>query len=515
MENGGVKNIVLIALVVVFAFFLGSLAVDGWKDALTPLVLIIGVFGMLYLGQNSKYLIFYLPRMFGLTGINLGSIDFLSVLADVLFAYWIVMRFMGHARLKWVGHWFLDFYVLLLFLYMCSAFYRNPVAMGVLGLDLDMMGGSDYIMCLMGTVAYLAVSFIPFSALELCKTIRNVAYFNIAMSLINIALKMVKGGGGTVEAEMSMGEAAQTTRFTLFTNLGANLFVLIYGLTPIRKLWSSPWKITVLLICLISIFFCGWRGTIISFSLGIFVLAFFKRELTFLICLGALCYAGLLMLSSEHAFDELPFGVQRSLCAIPGVKVSEKVTRDAEGSSKWRVEMWGWALDPRTHYIKDYVWGDGPGTSKARVRRLQTAVMRGNANNGDNIHFAEGGIWHSGWITFMHRFGLVGLGLAVIYHSIWALFSILACLRYRSTEYYPYIAIFCRSSLPVAIMYYLGTGMPAALFSTLPSLAIYKQLYVRARELGRDDSFFRSEPYTPLMIQDIREKEGQQTLVNA
>lgn len=512
MENGGIKNIVLIALVVVFSFFLGSLAVDGWKDALLPSVLIIGVFIMLYLGKNSKNLVFYLPRIVTVLGFTVGGNDVGTLIIDAVFAYWILMRLMGYIRFQWVGHLLMDGVVVVLFLYMCVSFYRNPVAMQVLGLDLDEVGGADYVSCLLGVVAYIAISCIPFTAKELGKVVRNLAFLHIGLSFVQIALRMKGFGGGSMDG---LGDAAQNSRFNLFSRLGTGVFALVYALYPLRKIVASPWKMVVLGLCVLSVFMSGWRGTIITFVIGFYVLAFFKRELTFFLCLGGFCYAGLLFLSSEHAFNGLPFGIQRSLCAIPGVHVSKRVERDAEGSSDWRKEMWGWALDPRTGYIKDYVWGDGPGMSQAKTARFMTAVMRGKANGGDNVYFAAAGIWHSGWITTMHRFGIVGLVLAAMYQLVWCAFSLLSCLRYRSSEFFPYIAVLCRSSIPTVVLYHLGAGLPTHLFTVLPTMALYKQLYVRARELGRDDSFFRSEPYTPLMIQDINAQEKkQQDLVN-
>lgn len=513
MENGGIKNIVLIALVVVLSFFLGSMAVDGWKDALMPLAMIIGVFIMLYLGKNSKYLMFYLPPVVAMLGISVGPGGSMKgIIISAVFAYWILMRFMGYIRFQWVGHLLIDGAVLLLVLYMCVCFYRNPVAVKALGLELDMMGGADYASCLLGMIAYIALSCIPFTALEWCKLVRNLAFYTIGISILGVGLKM-RGYGGS-ESD-NIGDDAVNSRFTLFSSFGSNLFAMLYALYPLRKILVSPSKILILILCLIAVFLSGWRGTIIAFVGCVYVIAFFKRELTFLLCLGGFCYAGLLFLSSEQLLNDLPFGIQRSLCAIPGVHVSKRVESEAEGSSDWRKEMWKWALDTRTGYIKDYVWGDGPGLSSAKTARFATAVMRGKANAGANTHFAEVGLWHSGWITTMHRYGIVGLVLVVIYQLVWVAFSLLSCLRYRNTEFFPYFILFCRGGVPTAFMYHLGVAVPGEVFITLSAMAVYKQLYVRARELGRDAPFFRSEPYTPLMIQDISEKGEQQALVKA
>lgn len=510
MENGGVKNIVLIALVVVLSFFIGSLSADGVKEALLPSVAVAGAFVMLYLGKNSKYLIFYLPLVIGF--VLLGNLG--MFIAPAVLGYWIVMRLMGYVRFEWIGHALMDGMVLLIFLYMCFAFYRNPVAINALGIDSDLMGGIDYVACLTGVLSYVAVSVIPFTALELCKTIRNVVLLNVVTAFIGTFLNLRVGGGSGEEMMSEVGEAAKTTRFDQFSYLGRAVFFLLYAYYPLGRLLSSPWRLGLLLLCAAAVLIAGWRSTLIEFVLSFFVLAFLKRELTFILCMGAFCYAGLLVLSSEHALEDLPFGVQRSLCAIPGVHVSQEVEGDAEGSSDWRKEMWGWALDSRTHYIKDYVWGDGPGISKQAHRRNRTAIMRGEAKFGDNRAFAQFGVWHSGWITLIHRYGIVGLLLVGSIQLLQVIYSLLSSLRYRSTRYFPYLSVFACSVLPSVVLYHLGTGGPSAFFGSLGGLAVFKQLYVRARELGRDDSFFRSEPYTPLMIQDIREKEGQQALVN-
>lgn len=512
MEDGGVKNIVLIALVVVLSFVIGSLSADSLQNALIPIVVIVAVFTMLYLGRNSKYLIFYLPPVAGLFIVSLGYFYRDNFIIIAVFLYWLLMRVMNYIRFEWVGHVLLDSLVVLHFLYLCLSFYRHPVAVGVLGIDSDLIRGSDYIVGFLSIVSYIALSLIPFSCKELCKVVRNVAFLNLAVACIRIVMQILGKGGGE-DAMAELGETAQSGRFTLFSELGRGVFLLVYALYPIRVILKSPLKIAALLLGVVTVLFGGWRSRLISFVFNTLVLSFFKRELTFMVGIGCFCYAGLLLLSSEHAFDGLPYGVQRSLCAIPGVHVSRRVESDANGSSEWRKEMWGWALDPRTNYIKDYVWGDGPGMSKSKLSRLRVAEMRGTANSADNEHFAEAGIWHSGWITHIHRYGIVGLVLAVALQLARVILSALACLRYRSTSYYPYLAVYVCGVFPGMILHHLSAGEPISIFAILSSLAIFKQLYVRARELDRDDSFFRSEPYTPLMIQDIREKEEQQGLV--
>lgn len=509
MENGGVKNIVLIALVVVLSFFVGSLSVDGMKNTITPIVIIVGVFFMLYLGKNSKYLIYYLPPAVGLVKIGIPNALLTTSLCIGVFVYWILMSMMGYARLRWARHIGLDLQVLLMFLYMCVSYYRNPVSIDVLGIELDSLGGQDYLYCVLGTLSYIAVSYIPFTAEELYKLMRNLVWYSLFCSGLQIVIALLTGKHGGDGDELM--ENAQTSRFTLFMDFGRRCSILIYALYPLGKLVMRPTLLAALLLSAAAVCISGWRSALITYVLSITCVAFFKRELTVYCLIGGSVYAGLLFLSSEHAFDGLPYGIQRSLCAVPGIHVSEEVEKTATSSSDWRVEMWEWAMDPRTHLIRDYVWGDGPGHSRADMERRSVAIMRGTLTVGDNKDFARLGVWHSGWVTLISFYGYVGFGIMGFFHLFYSVMLLLMCLKYRRTSYYAYFVVYAGSRLPSFAMFYLSTGSAMMLFATLPTVAFIKQLYVKADELGLKTDFFKTDPYVPLMIQDINQEEVKAT----
>ena len=67
----------------------------------------------------------------------------------------------------------------------------------------------------------------------------------------------------------------------------------------------------------------------------------------------------LLLLSSAGMLHSLPFGIQRTLSAVPFLDVSAQAKANAEDSINWRFEMWSWALDDREHFIQDKIFGDG------------------------------------------------------------------------------------------------------------------------------------------------------------
>lgn len=505
MESGGIKNIVLIALVVVFSFFIGSMSTDGLKNAVTPIVIVAGIFILLYLGKNIKYAMFYLPPVIG--ALNIGIEPSLISISICSFAlvYWFIMRMMGYVRFTWARHLGLDLVVLFLFLYMCLSYYRNPVSLSFLGLEFDNIGGKDYIYCILGMLSYVAVSCIPFTAQQLYRIPRILVWQAIIIAVWNIFYSRLRGGQSTADG-MSLTEEVSSSRFSLFSELGLQAFSLLYASYPIRKLLLSPAKLLLLLICTVAVAISGWRSMLITFAFMVLTISFFKRELIIVTTLGIFTYAGLLFLSQEQAFNDLPFGAQRALCAVPGIHVSKEIEADAQDSSDWRVAMWKWALDPRTHLIEDYVWGDGPGRSKSDISRRRTAIMRGSSREGNNWDYARYGTWHSGWITLMNFYGIVGLSLFVIYQLSLCVMALAACFKYRRTPYYPYFIVLLSSCIPGTIMFHLAAGVPTTLFSVLPSVALYKLLYVKAKELGLNDTFFRSKPYVPLMIQDINQE---------
>lgn len=507
MENGGIKNIVLIALVVVFSFFIGSMSADGLKNAVTPIVFVAGLFVLLYLGKNIKFAMFYLPPI--LLALPLGSVGpgfFAAAVCPFALVYWFVMRMMGYVRFTWTRHLGLDLLVLLLFLYICACYYRHPVSIEVLGLELDTIGGKDYVYFVLGMLGYVAVSCIPFTAQQLYLIPRRLVWLGIFLSVWGIVSSRFSGNHASAD-DVSFGDEISNTRFTLFSGLGMKIFYLLFASFPIRKLFFSPGKLLLLLICTAAVVISGWRGTLICFALTVFALSFFKRELITVITLGVFTYGGLLFLSQEHAFNGLPYGMQRALCAVPGIHVSKEIEDNAEGSSEWRKDMWKWALDPRTHLIEDYVWGDGPGHSRSDMLRRNTAIMRGTVQGGDNRDFARLGVWHSGCITLLNSYGIVGLSLFVLYQISLCAVSVAACFKYRRTPYYPYFMVHLASIIPGQIMFHLSAGTTPALYSALPTMAFTKLLYVKAEELGLNDTFFRREPYVPLMIQDINQED--------
>ena len=58
MGNGIFKTLVAVILLAAAAFLCGSLAADGIKSAILPILLLVGSFSLLYLGKNCWWIIY-------------------------------------------------------------------------------------------------------------------------------------------------------------------------------------------------------------------------------------------------------------------------------------------------------------------------------------------------------------------------------------------------------------------------------------------------------------------------
>lgn len=505
MGNGGIKSIIIAALLVVLSFIIGVQASDGAVNAMAIVAVIVGLFIMLYLGKNAWWMIFLAPPL--LSAVPIGALQRfpLGLMAGSgVLLYWLVMRAIGQVHFTWRSLWSFDAMMLIIGIYTCISFYRNPAIMAFLEVDYDTVGGQEYFYWFFAVLFFIALSSIPIRYEELIKVYKYVFFLTLGVSVWGI----LRGSGSAAASDTDLMENAQTTRFTMFTGLGVTLFYYLYLRYPLRNILISPLKIVTMLLCVGSVLISGWRGTLISFSFTAAFVSLLKKEFTYLVIMGAAVYGSLLFLSSQKALDELPFGVQRTLAAVPGVRVSRAVERDAHGSSEWRIVMWRWALDPRTKLIKDYVWGDGFGHSREELGRRQTALMRRTLIVGNQVDFASRGVWHSGWITTMHRLGIIGLVLVVMMQLLSVYLTIRMVSGYWKQKDGIFV-IYIFISIPTScIMYHLSTGSPGMFYYTLAHYAQLKLVYCLARDKGLIPPLFFAKRYVPMAIQAIEEAPG-------
>jgi hypothetical protein len=296
------------------------------------------------------------------------------------------------------------------------------------------------------------------------------------------------------------------TRFTMFVQIGLYGIFFLYGCNPMLRVLTSAKLLFGCLLCFLGILISGWREMLMSNTFIITALAIVKRELWCMVVLGLCVYGALLYLGSEGIVEKFPFGVQRCLSVAPGIRISDEAKRDASNSSEWRVEMWRWALDPRTGYIHDYVWGDGFGQSVDYLRRETIAMMRGMVAVGDQDFFAETGTWHSGVITSIHRLGYVGLGIITVIYIYGIAMMFRVCMALKRTSLYLPAIFFVLPYAGDPSLFYISAGTIPFFFRSYVYLATIKLLYCVGREQGMIIPLALQQRYVPQLI---REQESQ------
>lgn len=507
MGNNGVKSIILVAVLIVLSFLIGSQISGSRMVSMSIVAASAGLFLLIYLSARSWWLLILAPALTAFLPIPI-PIPLNAALAPVLLVFWGLLNLMGHARFRWRVLWGMDIPVFALVLYTLINFYNHPSSFLILdellGIDSEYISGKEYVLCLFGFIGYVTTSLIPLKYKDTSRAIKWFFYLSLLGCLFTIVKKLIFHDSAGDE-EMDLEEQANSTRFTLLTPLGLFVACYIYTAHPFLKLIRKPYYILLALVACGCVVISGWRTKLIDFAVRIFALAALKREITLVVCLGGLAYGTLLFLSNEKLLNDLPYGAQRALCAVPGVHVREDIERTATTSSEWRVVMWGWALDPRTGYIKDYVWGDGFGDNKAEMYRDITACMRGQIQNGDQKDFARRGVWHSGWLATMHRLGIVGLVILVMVQlsTVFYFYRFAFLLWKADRKTAVFYAALSANLISTIVTYHLSAGDLGHFYLGLMSLATLKIYYCSAREQFPRLAKAASGPYVPMLIQEI------------
>lgn len=513
MGNEAVKTIVLAMVLVVLSFLVGAQVSDGIKNSFGAFAVIgmvaIG-FLLLLLGKNSWYLVFLLPAVLSHAPIPfLNSEMAVFAVCGGLFAYHIIQcQVMGFSHMKWHSVSGLDIMLLLIFVYMCVSYYRFPVSVNALGVDMDYVGGTVYVYAIGAVVYFLFLSFLDVQRRDLERVLRWAFFVHVAMMAVAIALRLKSGHiyweGTSGQGEL-MSDAGQQ-RITLFSALGFFLLAFAYASRPVLALFRSPLYLGLCLASFGGIALTGARNQLVQSVLYGIGISAIRREISILILMGVVCWAGMLGLDSGGAFENLPQTTQRFIAIVPGVHVSNSVRRETEGSSNVRLIAWRQAFDPKNGYIHDYIWGDGFQLSVKELNRIRTAQMRGTAEKirEDNNTLARTGNWHNGFIYTMHRMGIVGCILFYMVFMIGILMFLRVGSYYRGKPFFPYLCAFTVNCFVFPFVYSYNSRTPVDFFAYFIDLALLKLMYCLLRESGEVSALFLlKRRYVPMTIREI------------
>lgn len=500
MPNAIVKNVIACLVLVVLCIVIGAQAAESKTASIGIIVALVGGSFMIWLGPRSWTLIFLVPPVMALLPLpgKLAAIPVSFLVGLVVLVYWFIMWGMGYVKFRWRGLLVLDLLVLLLLGYMVCSYVRNPVSMAIFGFDTDYVGGKEYVYCILGCIFYLTVSCIPCSYEQVVRVMKWAVRLCLLACLAAIAIRLSGYAGGAADLH----EDATQSRFGMFLKLGLYGIYMLYGQHPISKVLLSPGLLIGCLLSGVGILLSGWREQMMAAACITIFLSFIKRELWCLILVFLSIYASLLYLSKEEMVEQFPYGIQRCLSILPGVKVFKEVEANTSHSSEWRIEMWKWALDPRTRYINDYVWGDGFGISVDFLRIETIASMRQGAAYNLREQFAVTGVWHNGAITAIHRLGCVGLAIITMVYIAGICLMIRACRAVRGTPLYLPALFFALPYAAEPALFYISAGTIVKFFNTFVTLSMIKFFYCMAREQGWIQPWQLQQRYVPLVIRE-------------
>lgn len=502
MEGASFKSILIFLLLAILAFVVGSLASEKAIDALVPIVLIAATFALVALGKHCWWLIFLAPPILGALQFSfLQSFPVAYAICGIVLVYWLLMSFLGYVRSTWNGVLLLDLISLVFVAYFLFTWVRHPVTIQAFTSITDFgytdVGGREYFWCLGAILCYLAFSVIPISSDNLIKALKIVFWCSFCAALITCIRGFVSGG--------IVIDDAVTSRFGAFSGIGTQISHFILAKYSFIGIILSPWKFCLLCAGMAGIALGGFRSHLLGEIIFASLAAYFHRQFVVLLLLGLLAWGSVVLLSHEKVFDSFPLGMQRVVLAVPGAEITDvSLSRTAQHSLDWRYEMWEWAMDPSKGYIKDYMWGDGFALSQYRARLDQVAIGLGLSQWGDNTRFAKNGVWHSGYITTIHRIGYVGLVLVSswFWFFLVALFKVGNSLHHKKDKEYAYV--FLLTFVQGIVLFFYSAGTYTKFFASLFYTGMLIKLFysVLSKEKLLKPMFVR-ERYVPQQLSEI------------
>jgi hypothetical protein len=344
----------------------------------------------------------------------------------------------------------LDYLIYINLAYLATVFARNPV--GFWAMQSSMVGGRPYFEIGLAFGAFLILSRVQISdflakAFPLffvipawCVGILDVIGRVIPQTgyVLNSIYSGVGTGGATAafQAEAELG----TTRMTGLQNAGvSSILTLCAKYNPITLISPLyPHRVVMLTIAFGAIFLSGFRSVLLFAFLAFLLSSILRGHLKDLwVASGIALFALILLISMQGTVLQLPLTMQRALSWLPGDWNTEAVT-DAEESSRWRFEMWGWAWNDN-RILRDRTWGQGFGLSIDDMNLIASSLIAGQGGGSllggsDRENFMITGSFHSGPLSAIKYIGVVGLALyyPLMCYMAWLAWRI--CIKARDTK---------------------------------------------------------------------------------
>lgn len=343
----------------------------------------------------------------------------------------------------------LDYLIYINLAYLATVYLRNPA--GFWALQTSVVGGRPYFEIALAFGAYVILSRVQVTDF-IAKAFPwfflvpawGVGILDVVSRLspqTGLALNSLYSGVGSGGISTAFQQDAQLGQTRMTGLLGAgmsSILALAAKYSPITLVSPLyPVRVVMLGIALGAIFLSGFRSALLFAMMALFLSALLRRQIKDLWVFAGISIFGLIaVISMQGSMVQFPLTMQRALSWLPGDWNQEAVA-DAQGSSQWRFEMWGWAWND-DRILRDRTWGQGFGLSLDDMNLVAASMMAGQSGSSllggsDRESFMIMGSFHSGPLSTIKYIGVVGLAL---YYPLMCYMAVVAwrlCKRARET----------------------------------------------------------------------------------
>jgi hypothetical protein len=443
------QGIIVLVIGVFLAIWLGLSIATNQVETIIKVIAALVLIGCLFLGRRIWLLIPFAAALN--IGLRLpGNPDSLLVSHLLVLGFSTLLLLMRKLpyRLVWTE---LEFWVLILTLFVAQVYMRNPVGMNVFGGDT--VGGRPYVVFMVGVVSALLIAGlrVPIRELKWMLPLSIIGgVMNLAVAILGAivpAIGYYTGASFTRSDEPNYEnfgtkvDDKAATRVGFAARLGQNLSLWISSyISPIRACIRPLWAVLVL-VAIGSALFSGFRNGIMTLGFTFLVGIAYRNGPSGILLSSFAGFAGVVLLALTNLIHPLPPNIQRSLTFVPGTW-EQRYKDDAKGSTEWRVEMWKEALSG-DRWIRNKWLGDGLGFSAEDFQKSFTLTRASNVG-GLDAHREQAlinGDYHSGPVSTIKVIGYAGLLVFLIAQIRLGVHAHRQILRCKGTEWLP-LALF-------------------------------------------------------------------------
>jgi len=344
----------------------------------------------------------------------------------------------------------LDYLIYINLAYLATVYARNPA--GFWAMQTSIVGGRPYF-----EIALALGGFIILSRVRLTDLIAKIfpLFFIVptwSVALLDVIGRLAPQTGyalnalytgvgpsgvtGALQQDAKLGE----TRMTGLVQAGLSAMIALCSKYNPITLISPLYPGRLLLVCLslTAIFLSGFRGALLFVLVAFLLSVVLRRKIRDLWVASAAAVIFILsLIIVQGSLLQLPLTMQRALSWLPGDWNQEAVA-DAEGSSRWRFEMWAWAWND-DRILRDRVWGQGFGLSIDDMNLIASSLVAGQGGGSllggsDRENYMITGAFHSGPLSTIKYIGVVGL---MLYYPLMCYMAVMAwrlCRRAYGTK---------------------------------------------------------------------------------